>query len=498
MKKVVASIVVLALLLACAPWGMGRIAEARLNRALDKLAKEAPYIKIAERKWQQGWFRSEQTVTFEFVLPRLLGAPKPVAAFADAAPAEAAEPPVAPPPTSIPSLPTGPIRFSVHNDVTHGPVLGTAGIGLARLETKLVISDEIRKKIETIFGPGDIMRITTRMGFFGGGTTTFSGKGRSIALSKFGKADEKGTIAWDDFNLVVGIGRNADSYELQGRQPKVEITEGEGGDHFVMTNLTLDGSGSRITQDIYDGGAVLGIGKVSVTARRAPAVEMQALKYGVNSSKKGDFMDYALELGTGAVQAKELEAKGFQIKEVHYNMSVRHLHIDTMQKLMQGLKAAYAKGFDGSSGSRAEMQAAIMQPLKEHGVELVKHDPQLSLDRIGLVTPEGESVIKGLIKLEGVTEEDLSAGIMAIIPKINADLTIEIAQAMIEKIPNGATVIGLGIDQGYVKRDNGKLVSHIEFKHGGLTVNGKTPALPGGLPFGRGAANPSQSAPPAR
>jgi hypothetical protein len=49
-----------------------------------------------------------------------------------------------------------------------------------------------------------------------------------------------------------------------------------------------------------------------------------------------------------------------------------------------------------------------------------------------------------------------------------------------------------------VKREGGKLTSHIEFKHGGLVVNGKTPALPGGLPFGRGGANPSQSAPPAR
>src|SRR5689334_4635682 len=105
MKKVIASVVVLALLLLCAPWGMGRIAESRINKGLDKAVKEAPYIKIAERKWTHGWFHSEQTVTFEFVLPKLPGAPQPVAAFADAAPA--AEAPAAPESPRAPELPKG-------------------------------------------------------------------------------------------------------------------------------------------------------------------------------------------------------------------------------------------------------------------------------------------------------------------------------------------------------------------------------------------------------
>lgn len=500
MKKVIASVVVLALLLLCAPWGMGRIAESRVNSGLDKLVKEVPYIKIAERKWTHGWFHSEQNVTFEFVLPKLLNAPKPVAAFADAAP-PAAEAPAAPAvpqmPRAMPSLPTGPIRFSVHNDVTNGPLLGSAGIGLARLDTRLVISDETRKKIEAVVGPGDIVNITTRMGLFGGGTTTFSGKGRSIDLAKLGKASDKGTIAWDDFSLVVGIGRNSSSYDLQGRQPRIEVNEGAGGDRFQMTNLTLDGSGSRITKNLYDGGMVLGVGKVSAVTTRTPAFEMAAIKYGVNSSKKGDFMDYAVQIGSGAIKAPPLEAQGFQIKEVHYDMTLRHLHIDTLQKLMEGLQAISTKHVEAGTGSAAEMQAAIIQPFKEQGIELMKHDPELSLDRIGLVTADGEGIIKGLIKLEGVTDQDMTAGIMAIIPKINADLTVEIAEALANKIPSAAPMVAMGISQGFLKRENGKLTSHVEFKHSGLTVNGKLP-LPGGLPFGRGAANPSQSVPPAQ
>lgn len=498
MKKVIASVVVLALLLVCAPWGMGRIAESRVNSGLEKLVKEVPYIKVADRKWTHGWFHSEQTVTFEFVLPKVLGAPKPVAAWADAAPPATAEAPAAPElPKGIPGMPAGPIRFSVHSDVTNGPILGASGIGLAALNSKLVINDAISKKIEEIFGPGELVNITTRMGFFGGGTTTVAGKGRSIALAKFGKPDEKGTVAWDDFKFVMGLGRDSGSYELQGRQPKLEVSGGEHGEHFLMTNLTLDGSGNRITKNLYDGGAVLGIGKMGFTGGTTPAFDMEAVKYGVNASKKGDFLDYALELGSGAIKAPPLEAQGFQIKEVHYNMTVRHLHIETLQKLMEGLQTAYGKVFDSNGASPTEMQAAMMQPLKEQGIELMKHDPELSLDRIGLVTADGEGVIKGVIKLEGVTEQDLAAGVMSIIPKINADLTVEIAEALVNKIPQAAPMVGMGVAQGFLKKEGGKLVSHVEFKHSGLTVNGKLP-LPGGLPFGRGAPNPSQSVPPAQ
>jgi len=475
-----ASVIIVAVLLVCAPLGMGRIAASRIDRGLDKLVKQAPYIKVAERKWTWGWFHSEQQVTFEFDLPRMLHSPKPVTALADATPPLIA-----------------PVRFTVHSNVSHGPVLGSSGLGLAKLDSTLVIGDDIRKKVEGIFGPGDIVQISTRMGFFGGGTTTLSGKGRTVQLSKFGKADTKGTLAWGDFSLVLSLGRNASTYEVRGRQPRLEITDTEGGNHMLLANLAVDGSGSRVTKDLYDGGAVLGIGKVAVTTARTSTFEMQSIKYGLNTSKRGDFMNYALQVGTGAIKARELEAKGLVLKEVHYDMTLRHLHIETMQKMMEAMRTVYAKNYGSAGATPAELQAAMLQPLKEHGIELIKHDPELSLDRIGLTTPEGEGIIKGLIKLEGVTDEDLAAGVMAIVPKINADLTIEIAQAMLEKIPSGATAVGMGIDQGYLKRENGKLVSHIEFKHGGLTVNGKAPAM-GGLPFGGGAANPSPRVPPAQ
>ena len=65
MKKIVSVAVILVLLLVVAPWGIGRVAEKRVNAGLDQLVEQAPYLKIVERKWTRGWFRSEQEVTVE-------------------------------------------------------------------------------------------------------------------------------------------------------------------------------------------------------------------------------------------------------------------------------------------------------------------------------------------------------------------------------------------------------------------------------------------------
>jgi uncharacterized protein YdgA (DUF945 family) len=128
----------------------------------------------------------------------------------------------------------------------------------------------------------------------------------------------------------------------------------------------------------------------------------------------------------------------------------------------------------------AAMNAAMMQPFKQYAAELLKYDPEFVIDRVGIVTPEGEGVIKGVIKLKGVTPEDFaSSQPAALLGKIDADLTIEVAQKLIEKIPNGNTGAGAAIDGGYAKRDGEKLVSHIEYKQGQLKINGKPQAIPG-------------------
>jgi uncharacterized protein YdgA (DUF945 family) len=512
MKKIVIVVVVLAAVLLVAPFGVGKLAEKRLDKGLDKLVEQAPYLTVVERKYTGGWFKSEQVVTFE-VFSAWMKALEPKAMeeamesaagsdgeaavedggdaadgaaadadapAADAAPADSAEPEAAPKANEI-------LRFTVRNEVLHGPVLGLSGFGVARVDSHFVMTDEIRKKVEEIFGPKAPLEITTRIGFLGGGTTTFKSEGRTI------KPDSKVTIRYDTFKLAVGFSKNADKYDVDGKWPKFQVDDSSDDTHLVMTNMTMDGDGKRVRGDLYDGDFSLGVEKVGFTGKEGSNFEINDLHYVVNTETKSDFTSANAKMGFGEVKSKELAAIGVTLKELHYDIGVRHLHAPTLEKVMKGFKEIYAKPLNNAT----EANEVIFAPLKEHGMELLKYDPEFVIDRIGIVTPDGDGAIKGTVKLVGATPEDFGGGSMGLIPKIDADITVDVSEKMIQKFPNGSTMAGAAVDSGYVKREKDRLICKIVFAKGALTVNGKPQAIPGlGGPPAEGMEGGMEEAPP--
>lgn len=473
MKKIV-TIGVVALLLAVSPWWLGRVAQGRVDKGFESLPKYAPYLKVVENTWNHRWFSSDHLTTFEIVLPQR-SANVQVAAAEGAAPPAAPEAPSAQPIPNAPQPPK-PFRFSVRDTVRHGPILGGAGLGVAVLDSKLVLSEEVSKKLAEVLGTDDPVQVVTKMGFFGGTKVMVSGKGRSVELAKLDGKLKGGSIAWDDFHLTMDFGRGLRSYKMDGRQPRIEVRDGKG-NHFLLTDSTMKGHGKRITESLYDGEADFGIGKLSVQGANQQSVEVDKIAYDFETDKKGDFLDYEMKMGSGEVRSKELEPIGIQLKEVHFDLTMRHLHMETLEKLMVGLREANVQVFEG----RADAESAALAPFKEQGVALLKHEPELSFDRIAIVTPQGDALIKGTLKLAGLTDQDLAAGALVLLQKLVADFTIEVAQALLDKVPNGGVMAGAGVDAGYFKRDGGKLVSHIEYKGGTLLVNGKAPQVPQGL-----------------
>src|SRR5689334_5392329 len=65
MKRLITVVLVMALLLVGAPWVIGNVAEDRVDRGLDALVESAPTLRIVEKKYTRGWFRSGQEVTFD-------------------------------------------------------------------------------------------------------------------------------------------------------------------------------------------------------------------------------------------------------------------------------------------------------------------------------------------------------------------------------------------------------------------------------------------------
>ena len=519
MKKLGIIVVVLAAVLLVAPFGIGKVAEKRLNSDLDKFVEQVPYFKISERTWSGGWFTSTQTVTFELsdsftklMAEKGLGqvsanedadnasgelvqvadteeeaAPEAdVAADSDADADAEASADDADASDEAPVADAKPFRFTVRNDVLHGPVLGTGGLGLARVDTHLELGADVRKKIEEVFGtekPAFEMR--TRVGFFGGGTTTLKSEGRKLITK-----DKNTDVTYDTFKVAVGFSRNADSYDVDGGIPRIEVRDSSDATHFTLKDLTIDGEGERVRGDLYDGDFAFRVKEVKVKGK-GDEVLIEDAHYVVDQKTKDDFVNMSAQFGTGQIKSDQIKQFNVDVKEVHYNFSLRHLHAPSLEKVMTGIKAAYTVSLTDPS----KVEAAMFEPLKENAAELLAHDPEFGIDRIGLVTADGEIVAKGVIKLVGATPEDFSAGGgMGLIAKLDSDITIEASQKALEKFPNGATMAGAAVDGGYAKREGDKLVCHITYKAGELLINGKPQAIPGlgGPPPGAMEPGPSE------
>lgn len=471
MKKITIVALVLILVLVVAPWGIGQLAEQRVNAGLDRLVEQAPYLTIAERKWTRGWFRSEQEVTFEMFAPWASALQAANANSVEVAAAAAAADAVPPPAEtgSPPAAPVEPIRFKVRNEILHGPVLWPASLGIARINTRFELDARTRQKIVEVFGSEDPVRISTRVGFFGGGTTRLYGDGRTIQAR-----NGKGSLKYSDYQLDVSYSGHLDHVDLDGSWPQLEILPVEGGS-VLVDDVSLVSRNERILGDLYDTDLRLRVDSVRVLGPDKSEMKIDGVHYLVDTRFDKDFLDVSAKFGSDQVKSKELEEMKLDLDEVHYDFTVRHLHVKTLAQMYTTLRQMYARPVQ----TPTDLNAAMLAPLRQQGAELLKYDPELVFDRIGVATPDGDGYIKGTLRLKGATAQDLEMGFMALIGRLEADITIEVAQKLIEKIPSGATSAGAAVDAGYATRDGGKLVSHIEFKRGELKVNGKAQGFPG-------------------
>ena len=430
MKRIVTVVLVMAVLLVGAPWVIGNVVEARVDRGLDAVLEAAPYLGIVERKYTRGWFRSEQEVTFE----ALAGALRPFGA---------------------------PSRFTVRNEILHGPVLGLSGLGLARVNSKLVLDPATRAELVKVFGTDEPLRVSTRVGFLGGGTTSLASEAREIKL------DDGGTISWDDLDIDIGYSANFDSMDVKGDWPRFEARNPRLKSFLRMEDLVLDMSSERVKGHLYLTDGDLSIDDLTFASDGVAATTLEDVEFVVDSKDDGDFTSIATRMGTGRFHGGLLQAQGgLELTGMHYDFTVRRLHTETMVHISNAVAESYQR-------------PAAAAVLTDEMLELLKHDPELLIDRVGFETRDGAAYLKGVIRLKGATEKDLRMGALSLIQRVEADLRFEAPQKVIESLPGGRDAMMGAVDGGYAELKGSHVASHVEFRAGELKINDKVQGIPG-------------------
>jgi hypothetical protein len=205
---------------------------------------------------------------------------------------------------------------------------------------------------------------------------------------------------------------------------------------------------------------------------------MKDLKFALDTTDDGDFMSIATRLGTGRIFGGVLREKGLEFTAMHYDLTARRLHTETLVHISNAMAESYERPV-----------AASLLP--DEMLELLKHDPELLIDRVGFETKDGAAYLEGVIRLVGVTEKDLRMGGLSLIQRIEADLRLEAPQKVIESLPGGREAMMGAVDGGYAELKGSHVASHIEFKAGELKINDKVQGIPGlGAPPANNALAP--------
>ncbi|HEY5263855.1 MAG TPA: DUF945 family protein, partial [Steroidobacteraceae bacterium] len=250
MKKIsLAVVAVLVLLYPVIVWLMGYAVEGRTDDALEQIRRQAPYLSVVEHRFRRGWYSSQVDVTFE--------------AFRDVGG-------LLPGASGMGKLAAAPLRVTVHSVIHHGPICGMHCLGLAGIESRFVFSGPVQSALSQVFGSTEPVTIHTRLGFFGGGTTTIL----SPSFKDTRLADGA-RLGWGGLVATFTYGRGYDSIALRAAAPRAMFT-GMDGRRLEIAGMSFDTHSKRALRTLYEGDALLTVDRLDFSAGRSASAATTA------------------------------------------------------------------------------------------------------------------------------------------------------------------------------------------------------------------------------
>jgi len=458
-----------------ASWMLGKQIETALDTRYQQLTG-LPYLKVVERKFARGVFHSTEVVSFE-----LNGALLREIARAGADGADLAGLQDAPTDDAV-----APLRFTMRSEIAHGPLPGLATVAAAVAESELVLDDAVRKDLAGLFGDKKPLQLNTVYRFDGGGKATLSSPAFSATVPAADGGEQR--VVWQGVTISVDFAKNLQRYTVRGDAPGLEVRDAAS--HLMLSGMQLEGDQQRIFDDeplLYAGTQKLVIGELKFTGRgetggdgQAESVQVKQLVYDIAMPAKGEFVDITAKLGAEVVQVGD---KNYG--PAHYDLRFGHMHARSVAQLSRAAMNMYSEA--SLQLARNGESEAVLATLMDPALELLAHNPEISVDRISFRSPHGEAAVSARVRTNDLQPEDLGNP-LALIGKLEVNGQMSLPERLLaelqaagaesaEKAALSATVLEGQLAgyaaQGLLLREQGFIKSTLEFKSGQLKVNGK-------------------------
>lgn len=480
-KSSIALAVVAALAVAypAASWMSGKRLETKLSQT-DKKDVLFANFKIVKQTYTRGIFSSKQESTIEFDIAGMSPAASPMSLQdqagqdpqnpqdgTDAADADPHQP-------EMPKI-LKPVQFQVVNTIQHGPVPGILGIAAGKIETEFVLDATTKEEIKRVFGDKKFIEIRTVLNYGGGGKLTISSPAVNTTV---GMNQDK--LDWKGAKLEIDFDAAYKKLKFDLHSPGLDVLVAKGATSVKVGEIKMQGDAERA----YPGGFLyLGTSKASIASMSFANAQAANKGFSVKeislestTTSKNDLIDSALKFGMANITMNDTPIGNF-----HYDYSLKRLHGPSANQLF--IELSTIDQYKNNPEKMLEMQ----QKWKQYGIEILKHNPEISLDRLSLTGKSGELKASGKFQFKDVAAVDFETPIL-LLSKIESMGEVSLADAMIDELIDGtqtdpdargmmrsqfyAQIEGFE-KQGYVKREGKTLTSKVSWKNGQLMVNGK-------------------------
>ncbi|MEJ2402873.1 MAG: YdgA family protein [Candidatus Thiodiazotropha sp.] len=489
MKKTLSAVLIAACLgggYTAASWYFGKQTEATLSAQYDKLLEKTPYVKILQRDYQRGVFKSTETMTLEIVMEP---SPSTAQAATDDQPTE-----------------SKPLTLMVHSDIRHGPIPDLSAVATAATTTEVKLTDDAAAELSGQLAGKTLFTQQMLIHLDGSGHATFSSPELALTIpnSSASEADLAVTLDWQGMSGEMDFSADMEQLTLNAVAPSVNVTDDEGGKIHV-SGIQMSSVQEKLYQDvdsIYAGNQHITVDEVSVATpehAQTPVVIKQ-IAYDVDLAKEGDFLNVFERMGVEKLQLGQNGAGPF-----HFDISFKHLHGRTFAEFSQalvGLNAELSKFADEQSA----FDESLMPVIKEHGQRLLDHNPEIHIDRVSFATGDGEALLTGQIRIDALNIDAAMENPFLVLPSLVASGEFSVDENMVLELlrnPPQSELLGntdeesaaqmaanaqmmaaqfqqqvaMFTDMGYITREGSLLKTQVSFEAGQLLVNGQ-PFMP--------------------
>jgi uncharacterized protein YdgA (DUF945 family) len=455
MKKAALGIlIVVAIIIVGGGWFTGSMAHERVGALAEHITKQSNgMLHVVERKSNRSLFSSVEDVTFSFENPFMKAL---VGSMGDKGP---------------------PMQFTIHNVILHGPVPGFRTVGIARIESSIVMDERTSKMLISTIGTDKPLELFVTFGFTGSTRIDVNSPPLKVDLPS-----GQGTITWKGMQSNVNYSRNFGEFTSKVTVPGL-LVDGVDGETVAFTNLSVDSKFETAFEELFVGDGAIKLDSFDFSGKggTTPPVRMKNLGYGLKLSQDKEYINMRFNMG-----ADNFESPPQAFKDMHFDFAMNHLHGPTtagLYKYFQELSAKQMQSAppvpDAGSADAPSPVGPDFAKLQTDVGTLFMHSPEFVIEHLGFATSDGDLKISARFKLEGVTEADVKGGDpMQLLQKLIVTADVGVAKGLVENWPVESTKSFLSQvkeleAKGLITSKGDRLESHIEFKDGKMTANGK-------------------------